>query len=128
MIKTRTWIIIISSILVLCTLLALALVLLNNSGTVANVYVDGECVLSVDVSKPDSEFEERIETENGYNIVRFEAGRVCVIDADCKDGICVNTGWISGTFKPIVCLPHKVVVKIEKEHALYKEEIDSVVY
>lgn len=47
-----------------------------------------------------------------------ENGRVAVIDSDCGDGICVQTGEISLAGETIVCLPAKVAVSVigtEKE-------------
>ena len=40
-------------------------------------------------------------------------GKICVSDADCHDRVCVHTGYISGSFQSIVCLPNKITVTIE---------------
>lgn len=46
-------------------------------------------------------------------IVRVEKGRIRFLQADCPDKICVNTGWLSRPGDMAVCLPNRVVVKIE---------------
>lgn len=53
----------------------------------------------------------------GYNIVEISGGRVRVRDADCPDKLCVATGRIAAPPQQIVCLPHRVVVKVVTEAA-----------
>ena len=64
-----------------------------------------------------------IETEWGYNIVTVEDGKVFVVEADCRDQICVDHKKIEKTGETIVCLPHKMVVEIIGG----EEEVDMVV-
>lgn len=51
-------------------------------------------------------------SNKGYNIVSINNGSAGVTDADCPDHICVRHPSISSTGETIVCLPHKLVVKI----------------
>lgn len=113
MIKTRTWIISFLVILIVCA--ALSMILLTGKGdtTVANVYRDGNCIFSVDLSRISEEYEFTVEDENGYNTIRIEPGRICVIAADCQDATCIHMGWLSGGTAPIVCLPHRLVIRLE---------------
>lgn len=53
--------------------------------------------------------------DGGYNIVRISAAGVEMIEADCPDQICVRSGRIRYVGQTIVCLPHKVLVKIVGE-------------
>lgn len=54
----------------------------------------------------------KIEDKNGgYNIIEISDGRIRISDADCPDRICVNTEFI-----PIVCLPHKLVIRYSYEN------------
>ena len=114
MVKTRVFVIIIVILLVVCVALTLFFFLRKPSGTVANVYVKGELVYSVDLSEVNEPFDKKIETENGYNILHVEKNKIKISEADCPDHTCVSTGHASGS-TPIVCLPHELVVKIEKE-------------
>ncbi|MDE5569453.1 MAG: NusG domain II-containing protein [Ruminococcus sp.] len=58
----------------------------------------------------------KIEDKNGgYNIIEISDGRIRISDADCPDKTCVNTGFLSGDV-PIVCLPHKLVIKYSYEN------------
>ena len=52
-------------------------------------------------------------TDGGENIVRIEAGRVCMEQASCPDQVCVKQGYIKNGALPITCLPNKVIVTIQ---------------
>jgi len=54
-----------------------------------------------------------ISTTYGTNLVHIENGSVSVTAADCPDRYCVNHAPITDSREPIVCLPHKLVVKIQ---------------
>ncbi len=79
------------------------------NGTGAEVTVDGVREAFLPLAKDDSI---RIETEAGYNIVTVRDGEVFVIEADCRDQICVEHKKIKKTGETIVCLPHKLVVTV----------------
>ena len=51
--------------------------------------------------------------EEDYNILEIADGRAAVTEANCGDHTCVRTGWISREGETIVCLPHRLVVRIE---------------
>jgi len=123
MIKTRTWIMIIAALFAVSAVSAALLFFMPKKGSIANIYVNGECVRSIDLSAVTEAYEFTVETEWGSNTVRVEPGRICVKDADCRDRVCVNSGWISDTAAPLVCLPHKLVIKIESKE---NSEIDAV--
>lgn len=75
------------------------------------VTVDGEVYREFPL---DEDTEYRIETENGgYNILIIKDGEAFVSEASCPDKVCVNTG-AAQEIKPVVCLPNKVVISIEK--------------
>ena len=113
MIKTRTWVIIITAVLAVCAALGLWLRQRPAAGTVANIYRDGVCIRSVDLAAVTEPETFTVTTEHGSNTVLIEPGRIRIIEADCPDQVCVNTGWLSDSAAPIVCLPHRVVIRIE---------------
>lgn len=55
---------------------------------------------------------ERIESEGGYNLLVIEGGEVYLREADCPNLLCVKTGKIRYAGQSIVCLPHKLAVRI----------------
>ena len=96
---------------------ALGVVFLTNKedGHIANVYVEGEIVYSVDLNEVETSYEKEITTEYGKNVLLIEKGKIRVIDADCDGKECINMGYVTDSSTPIVCLPHRLVIKIEKE-------------
>ena len=91
---------------------------LDAPGTIANIYVSGQCIRSIDLDQVKEQEVFTVRCENGYNEVCVEPGQICIIDSDCPDQICVNNGWLTNRATPIVCLPHQVVIQLEKTAAL----------
>lgn len=54
----------------------------------------------------------RIEGPGGYNTLVIEGGQARLSDADCPNRLCVKTGSIRHGGESIVCLPHRLVVRI----------------
>ena len=48
-----------------------------------------------------------------YNVVVISEGTVSVTEASCKNQVCVKHGAISRSGESIVCLPNRLVVRIE---------------
>ena len=53
--------------------------------------------------------------ETGYNILQIRNGKADMISADCHNHDCVDHKPISKGGENIICLPHKIVIQIEKE-------------
>ncbi|HAF27205.1 MAG TPA: hypothetical protein DCG85_07835 [Lachnospiraceae bacterium] len=60
-----------------------------------------------------SDIQKKIETPDGYNVIYIRNGSVCVTEADCKNHICVNSGFIDKKGQVIACIPHRLLVTIE---------------
>ena len=101
--------------LVLCVAASLWLDRRSAGGAVANIYVDGVCVLSVDLSELAAPESCIIPNGLGVNVIEMERGRIRVAEADCPDQVCVRSGWLSDSASPIVCLPHKLVIRLEAD-------------
>ena len=112
---TLPWIIGIAVFFLVC--LFLAILFFNiKPGKVANVYRDGKCIYSVDLSTVTEAYEKTFTDADGHiNTIRVEKGRIRMVSANCPDKVCVDSGWISGGAVPVVCLPHRLVIKIEGE-------------
>lgn len=48
-----------------------------------------------------------------YNVVTISGGKVSVSEASCKNQVCVHHGEISQGGESIVCLPNRLVVRID---------------
>lgn len=105
-------------IIALALLCALALYLVSQmtlGGKMSSVVVllDGEEVLRRPLVVSDSY---TIAQEDGsVNVIRVEDGVVFMQEANCRDGLCIRQGKMKNGAKTIVCLPHKVVVKMDGE-------------
>ncbi len=93
-------------------------------GNIAVLEIDGEVVEKFSLDGEIKQY--RVETAAGFNTLAFEDGKVRVIEADCPDRLCVNFGWAQQVGQTIVCLPHKVIIRIENKAADY--ELDGVAY
>lgn len=104
--KTRTWILIFASILLLS---ALACVLLFRGGgaAIAEIWVDGVLRETVDL-RIDRSF--TVESERGSNTVEVRDGTIRVTEASCPDHICISRGACDGG-APIICLPNRLVIR-----------------
>lgn len=100
----------------------------NNSrvqqGNVAILEINGKVIEKFDLNKIHEPY--TVETELGKNVLVFEQGMVRVVEADCPDQICVSFGWAKRAGQSIVCLPHRVVVKIMNEQS--DSGLDGVTY
>ncbi len=63
-----------------------------------------------------------LHTERGTNLVEIRDGRIRMVDASCPNRVCVTQGWIRHRWEEIVCLPHRVTVRIRG----LEEEYDAV--
>ena len=84
-----------------------------DTGSVAVIRVDGQVRDRIDLSKVEESYEISIDTEYGHNTVLVEPGAISVIDADCPDHACIRQGKLTGGGLSIICMPHRLVVKIE---------------
>lgn len=121
MISTKKWIIIVVVILLASIIGTLVVFLHDRSGTTAEIVVDGEVIQTVDLSKADGEQYITVEYEGRTNTILVQNGRICVIEAQCPDKVCVETGWIPSGEKSIVCLPNHLVIRIVESNS----EIDA---
>lgn len=48
-----------------------------------------------------------------YNVVTISGGKVCVSEGSCKNQVCVHHAGISHGGETIVCLPNRLVVRID---------------
>ena len=76
------------------------------------IEVDGEIFAAYDMDEVKGIIP--ISTENGgENRVWVQEDLVFMDSANCPDQTCVKQGVIKDSTVPIVCLPHKVIVRIE---------------
>jgi len=87
------------------------------------VYSQGKLYKKLPLKKDAPTITLTVTNELGANVIEINKGRVKIIDADCLGNVCVKTHGITKPGEVIICLPHKLVVKIIGEG---KQETDEV--
>lgn len=54
----------------------------------------------------------RIESESGYNAIHITGRGAEVTETDCPDQICQKQGEITALGESIICLPHRLVIRL----------------
>ena len=118
-------------IIALALLAALALYLVSNltaddAVTTVVATVDGREVLRRPLVM---NADYRIPGKDGaVNVIRVEGGEVYMLEANCRDGLCIQQGRMKNTAKRIVCLPNGVVVSLEGEGAsIPTDDVDVII-
>ncbi len=107
--KLRNDIILVAVIAVITAAGLLFFGLNKEEGKRVTVSINGEITATYSLSE---NIEVTIPTEENYNTLVIENGKAQIVNADCPDGICVETRAISYVGETIVCLPHKLVVEV----------------
>lgn len=116
--KTKTWILLIGVLLVLCLGLSLWLLLPGGDAAAAEIWSDGKLLYTLDL-RADQKM--TVTSENGINEITVRDGKIAVTHADCPDGYCMDRGWCSSGAQ-IVCLPNRLVIRFVGE-----QQIDGIV-
>jgi len=80
----------------------------NKADAEAVITLKGEVIHRISLSDVKESY--TIDVEGSTVLV--EKGRICMLEADCPDRLCVKSGYTSGPSKPIVCLPKQIVINI----------------
>ncbi|MFA5407485.1 MAG: NusG domain II-containing protein [Bacilli bacterium] len=88
----------------------------------ANVYYENKLVLSIDLTS-DGVREYTVLGYNGDVIIEKNNNQIRVKEENSPLHLCSKQGWISSSLETIVCLPNKIIIKIEAS----SNEVDAVV-
>lgn len=92
----------------------------GEGGEQVGVYIDGKLFASYDIM---DDHRYHIPIGDEYNELLIEGGEVCVSSSSCKNQVCVNHTAISRNGESIICLPHKLVIRIESKKEPGLDEI-----
>jgi len=112
--SNRFWIITIAALLAASLAASYFVLTQQSKAPVARVYIDGVPVREIDLAAVTEPYTFTLQTGGGENELLVEHGRIRMYTADCPDKTCVRQGWIANGLVPIVCLPHKIVIRIEE--------------
>ena len=91
----------------------------KENGKIANVYYENDLILKIDL-KENKEYD--VTGYNGNVHLVVENGKIKVEEENSPKHLCSKQGFISSSYETIVCLPNKIVIKIESE-----DSIDTVI-
>lgn len=98
------------SVLVLC---CFAVTKIKVKSPVAVIYSDNKPVKKVNLNIEDTFTV--YSPKGGYNTISIKDGGIYVESASCPDKVCVRQGSIKDGAAPIVCLPNKMIIRIESD-------------
>ncbi|EQB3098747.1 NusG domain II-containing protein [Clostridium botulinum] len=100
----------------------------KSENAVAVIKQNGKIIEKVDLSKVKEKRQLKInyndKDHKGYNIIEIDKGSIRFIDADCSDKVCIKSGVLKKPGETAACLPHKLIITIEKND----KEVDEVSY
>ncbi|MFP5528231.1 NusG domain II-containing protein [Peptococcus simiae] len=112
--SNKKWLTAILALLVISGLAAYGISHWQTGGHIAKVYLNDKVIRSIDLDKVKKAYTFRVDGPDGhYNIIEVSPGAIRIKEANCPDQICVNQGAISNGVEPIVCLPHRLMIKID---------------
>lgn len=91
-----------------------------DNGSIAVILQDGKEITRIDLKAAGTR---EVEVNGLYhNKILCRDGRIGVVESDCPGEVCVQSGFISGGGKSIVCLPNRMEIRIVGE-----SDVDIVV-
>lgn len=120
--KYKKDIILISIILLLAIALLFIYKINTTKGNSVEVSIDGKIVYTLPLSE---NITKTISSKLGENILIINNGYVKIIEADCPDKLCINQKSISNVGETIICLPHKLIIKIKNDKNI-ESDLDSI--
>ncbi|MCR5601825.1 MAG: NusG domain II-containing protein [Ruminococcus sp.] len=83
----------------------------DSDSTIVEVVQNNKVIYTFDLSKEKDRTIRVNAPDGGWNDIKIENGTICISDADCSDHTCVKTGVLRSEQIPIVCLPHRLVIR-----------------
>ena len=114
LLSTRVWIGLIAAIALVSGIFSMQLLTGKRPGSVVEIRQGDVLLQEIDLSAVTKEYRFTVEApEGGSNTILVQPGRICVTEADCPDHLCVSQGWLTDQAAPIVCLPHRLVIRVK---------------
>ena len=120
--KKKDFILIFIILIVIAVTFGINQLINAKDGEKIEIYVDNKLYKTYDI---DDEDEIKIESNEGYTVVKIHDHGVEIDEASCPDKVCVHEGFITKPSESIVCLPNKVHIKIVSNQD-YEEEEDII--
>ena len=82
----------------------------------ALVYYDNDLIMKIDLNTKLKEY--KVKGYNGDVYIKAGDGKVKVVEEKSPLHLCSKQGYISKSYETIVCLPNKIVIKLESNDDL----------
>ncbi|MBE6876683.1 MAG: NusG domain II-containing protein [Ruminococcus sp.] len=76
---------------------------------------DNQIIQEISLDSAENQEFKILSADGGWNLIRIENHEICISDADCPDQTCVKTGVLRSENLPVVCLPHKLIIRFAEE-------------
>lgn len=83
----------------------------DGESVMVEILQDNKVIYTLDLAKEEDRTFRIESADGGWNDVTIEDGQISITDADCSDRTCVKTGRLRSEYVPIICLPHKLVIR-----------------
>lgn len=93
----------------------------HTTGDAVTITIDGELWRTLPLS---SDTTIDIPGIGGTNTLRIKNGQASITEADCPDKLCVHQSSIRHNGEILVCLPHKVIVKVTADTS--DDDLDGI--
>lgn len=90
-------------------------ILRHSDSTVVEVVQDGSVLYQFDLTNAEDQEIRIPAADGGYNLITIKDGSICISEADCPDQTCVKMGKLKSDYLPIVCLPHRLIVRFTED-------------
>ena len=82
----------------------------STAGGTAVVTWDGEVAARIPLDGPGGDF---AFGDHGQVVIRVEGGQARFLASDCRNQVCVHSGWLSSPGRAAACLPNRCLLEIE---------------
>ena len=108
--RRRNDLLLILALLLTLMAVGVGILFLRAPGATVTVTVNGEVYGQYPLSK-----DARVEIRHGedYNLLEIREGKAYVSEANCPDGICAAHRPVFREGESVICLPHRVVIRVE---------------
>lgn len=95
-------------------------VLRPSESRIVEIVQDGEVLYTIDLATAEDqtivvEYSGESGENADTNTIEISGGEIRVREADCPDQTCVQMGKLYSESLPIVCLPHKLIIRFKGE-------------
>ena len=97
---------------------------LKKEGDTVQVYLEGTLIESYSLKGEKDVLLEGY--QGGMNHLVIHDGKASIVEADCKDHLCVKQAAIYRNGESIICLPHRLVIQIKEDDVNKEPGIDAM--